>query len=86
MPDRPDYFRCPLCKSVSFERVRVPRPNGSTYLTAFYSCAICTVMFLDPLAFTRGYEDRPQSSERKPTQQSPYQSWAHINQRRRERE
>ncbi|HEY6641069.1 hypothetical protein [Povalibacter sp.] len=86
MPDRPDYFRCPLCKSVSCQRVTVPRANGTTYVTAFYACTICTVMFLDPLALTHGYEGRPQSSERKPVTQNPYQAWSTINQRKRERE
>ncbi|HEY6641525.1 hypothetical protein [Povalibacter sp.] len=86
MPDRPDYFRCPNCKSVSFQQVRVPRPNGTTYLTMFFSCTVCTTMFLDPIAYTRGYEDRPHSPERKPVKASPYQSWAQINQRRRQRE
>jgi hypothetical protein len=86
MPDRPDYFRCPSCKSVSYQRVTVPRANGTMYVTIFYSCTICTAVFLDPLAFTRGHEDRPQSSERKPASASPYRAWGQINQRKRERE
>jgi hypothetical protein len=86
MPDRPDYFRCPNCKGVNYQRVTVKRPNGTTYMTQFFACTICTVMFLDPLAFTRGFEDRPQSASRPAADRSPYQSWATINQRRRERE
>jgi hypothetical protein len=86
MPDRPDYFRCPLCKSVSCQRVSVKRTNGTIYTTEFFACTICTVMFLDPMALTRGYEDRPQSSERKPALANPYQAYAQINQRKRERE
>jgi hypothetical protein len=59
MPDRPDYFRCPLCRGVSCERVIVKRPNGTAYVTAFFSCTVCTLMFRDPRALTRGFEDRP---------------------------
>lgn len=86
MPDRPDYFRCPVCKSVSFQHVRVPRANGTLYVTAFFSCTVCTTVFLDPVAFTRGYEDRPRNTPRAPAEPNAYQQWAAINQRRRERD
>lgn len=84
MPDRPEYFRCPVCKSVSCERVVIRRPNGTTYVTMFYSCTTCTVMFLDPLAFTRGYEDRPRQTSRKAVE-PPYPTWSRINQSRKDR-
>lgn len=86
MPDRPDYFRCPNCKSVSFQQVTVRRPDGTIYVTSFFACTVCTTMFLDPIAFTRGFEDRPRGGDRKPTTDSPYQMWSGINQRRKERE
>jgi hypothetical protein len=86
MPDRPDYFRCPLCRGVTCERVVVRRPNGSTYMTSFYSCTVCTVMFRDPLALTRGFEDRPRTDPKPPGKATPYQAWAKINQGRKERE
>jgi hypothetical protein len=84
MPDRPDFFRCPLCKSVSCERVIVRRADGTNYLTSFYACTTCTVMFLDPLAFTRGFEDRPQTLQ-KSTPERSYSAWALINQKRKDR-
>lgn len=86
MPDRPDYFRCPICRGVTCERVAVRRPNGSTYMTSFYSCTVCTVMFRDPLALTRGYEDRPRTSPRSAAKGTTYQAWAKINQGRKNRD
>jgi hypothetical protein len=84
MPDRPEYFRCPLCNSVSCERVVVPRPNGTSYVTMFYSCTTCTVMFRDPLALTRGFEDRPRTTRGQPSEPS-YAAWSRINQSRKDR-
>lgn len=87
MPDRPDYFRCPLCRGVTCERVTVKRPNGTAYVTAFFSCTVCTLMFRDPRALTRGFEDRPRNE---PKSAAPaanrYQSWAKVNQDRKDRE
>ena len=92
MPDRLDYFRCPLCRGVTCERVIVKRPNGTSYVTAFYSCTICTLMFRDPRALTRGFEDRPRPQMKSPEDKSPaagpnrYQSWSKVNQDRKDRE
>lgn len=101
MPDRSDYFRCPLCRGVTCERVIVKRPNGTAYVTAFFSCTVCTLMFRDPLALTRGFEDRPRDgpSRNGPSDNRPpradsrssapvnrYQSWAKVNQDRKDRE
>ena len=106
MPDRPDYFRCPLCRGVTCERVIIKRPNGTPYVTAFFSCTVCTLMFRDPRALTRGFEDRPRdgSSRNGPSREGPshdgpprndsaasapvnrYQSWAKVNQDRKDRE
>lgn len=47
-------FSCPLCHSFHYLPVYVKRPNGSEYRTEFYQCAACTVMFRDPVRFTRG--------------------------------
>jgi hypothetical protein len=85
MPDRPETFRCPNCESTSYQRVKVPRANGTIYITSFYCCTFCTSVFMDPIAFTRVRQDRPV----RPTMNSagtPYQHWAGINQRRKERE
>lgn len=86
MPDRPDYFRCPICHGTSCESVVVRRPNGSLYRTEFFRCAICTLMFTDPLALTRGYEDRPRRPAAPATGAAAYQAWAKINQARKQRE
>jgi hypothetical protein len=96
MPDRPDYFRCPLCRGVTCERVIVKRPNGTAYVTAFFSCTVCTLMFRDPRALTRGFEDRPRDrphdrssdASRNDSKSSVnrYQSWAKVNQDRKDRE
>jgi len=98
MPDRPDYFRCPLCRGVTCERVIVKRPNGASYVTAFFSCTVCTLMFRDPRALTRGFEDRPrnESSRNDSSRNEPsgsdsrsgnrYQSWSKVNQDRKDRE
>jgi hypothetical protein len=56
---QPDSFtsvsgwRCPLCDTTAYNRVRVRRPDGKEYLTEFYECAGCTVMFRNPGRFTR---------------------------------
>jgi hypothetical protein len=85
MPDRPEHFRCPHCESTSFQRVKVRRANGTVYVTQFYCCTFCTAVFLDPIAFTRGREDRPQRQRSPSSPGTPYQMWADINQRRSER-
>jgi hypothetical protein len=87
MPDRSNYFRCPLCRAVTCERVVVRRPNGTAYVTAFFSCTVCTLMFRDPLALTRGFEDRPRTDPKSPGRQgNPYQAWSKVNQDRKDRE
>jgi hypothetical protein len=35
-------------------------------------------MFMDPLAFTRGYEDRPMTIKR-PSNVTAFQAWSRIN-------
>jgi hypothetical protein len=85
MPDRADYFRCPVCRSLTCEEIVVRAPDG-TVLLRFYTCAICTLVFRDPLALTRGYEDRPKTARTTSGVDSRYQSWAKINQGRKDRE
>ena len=46
-------FCCPLCGGSKYVEVRVQRPNGHWYTTAFYECFHCSVMFRDPVSFTR---------------------------------
>lgn len=84
MPDKQDYFRCPLCRSVSCGRLVVKRRNGSDYVTPFYHCNTCTIVFLDPLSVTRGFEDRPKSIKANVVE-PPYKAWSQINQSRKDR-
>jgi predicted RNA-binding Zn-ribbon protein involved in translation (DUF1610 family) len=49
---KPKPFICPICGSPQFGRVVVPRDNGTNYVTTFYHCAGCSVMFTDREAFT----------------------------------
>lgn len=51
--DRFTEFKCPLCGTDGYVRIRVQRPNGHWYVTNFYQCFGCSVMFTDPVAFTR---------------------------------
>lgn len=51
-PERQIRFCCPLCNCSKFVRVRVRRPNGDWYVTEFYECFGCSVMFTDPEKFS----------------------------------
>ena len=46
-------FKCPLCGSTSYVQVRVQKPNGDWYLTEFFQCFDCSVMFKAPQLFSR---------------------------------
>ena len=46
-------FRCPICRSQFFGSVVVARPGGGKYRTEFYECSGCSVMFRDPVKFTK---------------------------------
>jgi hypothetical protein len=83
MPDRATYYRCPLCRGVSAERVVVKRPSGTEYRTEFFRCGICTNVFMDPLAITRGCEDRPHNAQ-EPRNVVVYKDWGQINKARKE--
>jgi hypothetical protein len=83
MPDRADFYRCPLCRGVTAERVVVKRLSGTEYRTDFFRCGICTNVFMDPLAITRGFEDRPQSTHER-RNVIVYDAWGRINKARKE--
>jgi len=51
--DRYTEFKCPLCGSDGYTRVTVKKPNGHWYVTEFYHCFGCSVMFTDPVKFTQ---------------------------------
>jgi len=46
-------WRCPVCNSTAYRQTLVSRPNGTAYLTEFFECAGCTLMFRHPGRFTR---------------------------------
>jgi hypothetical protein len=46
-------FLCPLCGSDSYVVIHVRRPSGNWYRTDFCACFGCSVMFQNPLAFSR---------------------------------
>ena len=48
-----ELFECPLCGSRKYVEVCVQRPSGLWYTTPFYQCFSCSVMFRDPVLFTR---------------------------------
>jgi hypothetical protein len=64
-------FRCLVCGSGYFRPIAVPRPDGSRYVTSFYECAGCSVMFLDPRAFNANEPGPPQSAGAKPPAAEP---------------
>jgi hypothetical protein len=83
MPDRADFYRCPLCRGKTAERVVVARPSGTAYRTQFFRCGICSNVFMDPLALTRGFEDRPLTSQEH-RGGVVYDLWGRINKARKE--
>jgi hypothetical protein len=83
MPDQSNFYRCPLCHGLSAQRVVVRRPSGTEYRTEFYRCSICSNVFMDPLAITRGFEDRPRSTH-EPRNVIVYEAWGKINKTRKE--
>lgn len=88
MPDQRSHYRCPICKSVACEVVgyivRSKEGDKMVGTLPLYSCMTCTNVFLDPLALTRGYEDRPRTSTSNPSGRS-YTEWSLINTARKDR-
>jgi hypothetical protein len=46
-------WRCPVCNATAYRQTTVRRPNGTAYLTEFFECAGCTLMFRHPGRFAR---------------------------------
>jgi len=46
-------WRCPVSNSTAYRQILVSRPNGQAYLTEFFECTGCTLMFRHPGRFTR---------------------------------
>jgi hypothetical protein len=45
-------FRCRICAGTNYERVVVTRKSGRPYITPFFACMGCSVMFGDPARFS----------------------------------
>jgi hypothetical protein len=88
MPDQRSHYRCPICKSVACEVVgyivRSREADTTVGTMALYACMTCTNVFLDPLALTRGFEDRPRTASASPSGRS-YTEWSLINSARKDR-
>ena len=85
MPDQATHYECPVCRSPSCEVFGyIVRADGKASLP-LYSCSICTNIFLDPLALTRAYADRPRRSARPAPGPTSYKEWSLINQNRKDR-
>lgn len=48
-----ELFKCPLCGGAKYVEVRVQKPNGHWYTTEFFQCFTCSIMFRDPVLFSR---------------------------------
>ena len=48
-----ELFKCPLCDGRKYVEVRVQKPNGHWYRTEFFQCFTCSVMFRDPVLFSK---------------------------------
>jgi hypothetical protein len=59
-------FRCPICDFDAYCRVVVIRPNHSRYVTSFYKCGGCQVMFANPKTFSAA-EDAARTRPRRTT-------------------
>ncbi len=47
-----DGYVCPICEYDAYCRVVVFRESGARYVTPFYKCGGCQVMFHNPLTFS----------------------------------
>src|SRR5438094_6144760 len=46
-------WRCPLCNATTYSQIEVLRPSGASFVTEFYECSGCSVMFRHPARFAR---------------------------------
>jgi hypothetical protein len=59
-------WRCRICNFDRYHQVSVPRKNGALYLTSFYACSKCSVMFLNPAQWSAD-SSAPANVEAPPT-------------------
>jgi len=55
-------FRCRICACESFEQVTVRRPDGTLYRSALLACSGCSIVFTDPVRFSRPADSPPRSA------------------------
>ena len=55
MPEQ-QGFKCPMCESTTYAVLQVKRPDGHYRDTSLFKCSLCSVVFHDAIAFTRGKE------------------------------
>lgn len=69
-------FLCPLCGSNNCHFVSIRRANGTRFVTEFFQCAGCSVMFGNPEVFSRLIRDTYKTGwrERKATVERTYGS------------
>jgi len=63
-------WRCRICGFERHHQVSVMRKDGSRYLTSFYACSQCSVMFLNPAQWN-AYGDAPANVEAPPSVVTP---------------
>ena len=52
-------FQCRVCGFERYHQVTVSRQNGAQYVTSFYACSRCSVMFLNPHQFNSFSDEAP---------------------------
>jgi len=77
-----EAFKCPLCGSKKYVAVRVQRPGGQWYVTPFYECFHCSVMFRDPHLFSQCHA--PEDDPRRGPPAHVYAVGPHVDKQRKE--
>jgi hypothetical protein len=52
-------FQCRVCGFERYHQITVSRKNGAQYVTSFYACSRCSVMFLNPHQFNSFSDESP---------------------------
>ena len=63
------FFRCRLCGNTQYSPVRTRLPSGAWDATGYWKCMGCSVMFMDPKAFSthHGAPETADASAQSPT-------------------
>jgi hypothetical protein len=54
-----DQWTCRMCRFPRYHQVSVMRKDRSPYLTAFFACSQCSVMFLNPQQWNGSASEQP---------------------------